>query len=101
METIAKTIENVLLKLTAKQAGPRQKISDALEAVLSEQEKGHAEIGDIKGGVLLLKVDSPNWKFALSLKKNQILAGIKEKTGEGIVKEIKMIVGRLNNRKTG
>ncbi len=101
MEAIAKTIEEVLQKLTVKQAGPQQKISDALGAVLSAQERGHAEIEGIKDGVLLLRVDSPNWKFALNLKKRQILSGIKEKSGENIIKEIKMIVGRLNNRKTG
>lgn len=91
MEAIKNTVDAVMHTLkTGKGAGVGPAIEDALKKSLTKKEIRHIKFNYFKRGTLSISVDSSGWLYQLSLKKEDLLAGLRRD-----LKDIKNIRFRL------
>jgi len=79
MELLKNTLDEVMRELGVKKNGssgadPQQWLKKAL----TNKELGHIKVQYFSKGVLGLNVDSPAWLYILSLRKEELLAKLKQ-----------------------
>ncbi len=94
MEKIKDLIEGVIRDLSAKKLGDKDTDPDEwLKKTLTKKELGHIKFHYFRKGILGLRVDSSAWMYSLSLKKEKILARIKQYNAD--IKEIHLSLGDI------
>lgn len=73
--------------------------SETVEAVWKEIAGGkaalHAKPVHLRKKCLVVNVDGSSWLYELTLKKNSLLDGLKNKLGEDRIKELQFRIGEL------
>jgi hypothetical protein len=92
MELLKNTLDDLMRQLGTKKAvfqetGPQQWLKKAL----TKKELGHIRVKYFSKGVLGLSVDSSAWLYILSLKKEELLKGLKKENPE--LKNINFRIG--------
>jgi hypothetical protein len=97
METIKETILRVMHELdTRLKNSHSDEIGAWLQKALSPKECKHISSYSEHKGVLRLKVDSSSWIYHLNLKKEVLLAGVRQCVAR--VKEIRFSVSEKNEK---
>ncbi len=79
MEHIKETLKIVMRDLAGeKKLFVPDSCEECLKKALTKKELGHIRINYFKKGILGLYVDSSSWLYALTLKKEEILARVKQ-----------------------
>jgi len=91
MEAIKETIRNVLQSLSEKKQKPTLNPEELLKKVLTKKELGHIKFNYFRKGILSMNVDSSTWLYSLSLRKENLLVGLKEKLVD--LKDIRFYIG--------
>ena len=94
MEPLKNTLDALMLGLSHKKAGcldagPEQWLKKAL----TKKELGHIRVKYFQKGVLSINVDSSTWLYVLSLKKEVLLAQLKQNNPE--LKSINFRIGEI------
>ncbi len=94
MELLKDSVYGVMKNLVAKGGGFQDKdLSGCLKKILTKKELGHIKVKYFKNGVLSLNIDSSPWLYSVSLKKEKLLACLREK--EPGLKDIKFFIGEI------
>jgi hypothetical protein len=92
MEAIKETVRSVMQGLKKKKSSPDDP-ARLLKKALTKKEQGHIKFHYFLGGTLHLEVDSSSWLYHFSLKKEDLLARLRQKAGT--IKEIKLRIGEV------
>ncbi|MCX5706618.1 MAG: DciA family protein [Candidatus Omnitrophica bacterium] len=93
MEAIKDTIQNVFKELVAKKAQSDSSLESWLKKILTKKELGHIKLQYFRKGVVGLNVDSSSWLYTFNLKKEGLLASLKDKSSA--VKTIRFRIGEV------
>ncbi len=93
MEAIKKTIQNVMRTWEKKKTSPYNPEA-LLKKVFSVQELKHLKFNYLRKGILGIKVESSSWLYHLSLKKEDFIQKLRQKTPE--IKDIRFHIGEVN-----
>lgn len=94
MDNIKNVINDVVKNLSQKKPTEQQAISGIWNRALSETDRKHTQLHQIKDGKLTVLVDSPAWLYQLKTKKQTLLKKIQEETSK--VKDIVFKIGKLS-----
>lgn len=92
---IKDVVGDIIKKLETGRGSQAGILSACWADIIGEENLKHAKPVDLREGILVVHVDSSSWVHKLSMEKPKILARMKEKTGEGIIKDIKLRIGEL------
>lgn len=94
MEEIKDTITKVIKSLEEKKnASGGADIEDVLKKVLTKSEIKHIKIQYFRSGVLGLAVDSSAWMYAITLRKQVLLAAFE--AASCAVKDVRLSIGAI------
>lgn len=79
MDAIRDIVKKVIGGISSTGQQEQKDIQDLWKKILSEKEKKHARISGLKGGTLMVNVDSSAWLYQFNLKKGKILKDIQER----------------------
>ncbi len=96
---IRTVVDDIIKKLETGRGSQAGTLSASWAEAIGEKNLKHANPVDIKDGVLVVHVDSSVWIHKLSMDKANIMMKMKDKLGEGIIKDIKLRIGELENSK--
>jgi len=92
---IRDVVGDIIKNLKAGRGLQAEALSACWAEIIGQENLKHAKPVDLKEGVLIVHVDSSIWIHKLSMDKPRILMKMKEKSGEGIIRDIKMRIGEL------
>jgi len=94
MEHLKKTVAQVMAGLSVKKnISPDADPEECLKKTLTKKELGHIKVKYFNKGIVGLSVDSSVWLYALNLKKEKMLALLKEEISS--FKDIKLNIGEV------
>ena len=95
MEVIKATVDSVMQGLKKKKAAaPADEPQEWLKKVLTKKELGHIKFNYFKKGVINVNVDSSSWLYGLTLKKEELLEGLRKQSSK--IKDIHFRIGETN-----
>lgn len=92
---IRDVVGDIIKKLKTGRGLQAEALSACWATIIGEENLRHAKPVDLREGILIVHVDSSSWIHKLSMEKPRILIKMKEKIGEGIIKDIKLRIGPL------
>lgn len=93
MEVIRDIIQGLFETWEKKKSQPIDEPKVILKNILTKQEKQHAQFGYFRKGVLGISVDSSVWLYQLNLKKESLLAKLRESFSD--IKDIHLYLGEV------
>ena len=94
MEAIKETVRGIMHGLSEKKSGPNAPSpDDLLKKVLTKKELAHIKVKYFKKGVLYIDVDSSSWLYSLSLKKEEMVVKLTQKSA--VIKDIRLRIGEI------
>jgi predicted nucleic acid-binding Zn ribbon protein len=92
---IRDVVSDIIRKLETGRGSQAGILSASWAEAIGEKNVKHAKPVDVKDGILIVHVDSSVWIHKLSMDKQDIIMKMKNRVGEGIVKDIKFRIGHL------
>jgi predicted nucleic acid-binding Zn ribbon protein len=93
----AEKLGDIVNQFLEKQVVPKQakfgRLADCWVDILPSELAEHSQIEDISGGQLLVKVDSPSYKYELQLCSAEILQQLKTRCSSARIERMKIIIG--------
>jgi len=93
MEAIKDTIQNVMQTWEKKKTSQHNP-EVLLRKIFSARELKHIKFHYLRKGILGIKVESSSWLYHLSLKKEDFIQKLRQKTPE--IKDIRFHIGEVN-----
>ena len=93
MDNIKDIVQGVIGKLSHRGVGEGQRIKEAWEKTVSDQEQKHAVINEFSDGMLIVAVDSSAWLYQMNTKKTGILTKLKKECPE--IKKVYFKIGKI------
>lgn len=94
-ERIDSVIKSLIEKLD-KSSGPT---SDSIEKIWKEiagrKASSHSKPTSLRKKRLIINVDGSSWLYELTLRKNELLAGLKKRLGKDKIEELQFRIGEL------
>ncbi|MEA3305221.1 MAG: DciA family protein [Candidatus Omnitrophota bacterium] len=96
-ERIDSVIKFVIEKLdkTANPASGSVNIEKAWEETAGEKAFVHSKPASLRKKKLVINVDGSSWLYELTLRKEELLDGLKKKLGKNKIKELQFRIGEL------
>lgn len=96
MDTIRQTVSAVMAQLTAEHGKAVEQGPAAwIKRLFSSQERRHVRFGYYRKAVLGLEVDSSSWLYHLNLRRQDLLAHLRQLAPE--VKDLRLRLGGQNS----
>lgn len=93
MDRIKDIVHQVIDKIAEKKTAEHKSIDHIWQNFLGHKELQHTRLVGINEGRLLVVVDSPAWLFQMNIKKQRILARLKEEIPE--IQHIHFKIGKI------
>lgn len=87
--------DNVIKKLSDERTSKSARLNASWMEAIGEENIKHARPVEMKDKILVVNVDSSVWLHKLTMDKMKLLARIKGKMGEDLVRDIKFRIGEL------
>lgn len=89
-------LESLLSDLKKNREQPLNKLQADWVSLAGEKIAAHTKPGEVREGVLLIKVDTASWAQEISIRYKQIIIKrIQGKLGEDFVRDIKLSIGEI------
>lgn len=92
-ENIKDIVHSVIQNISAKNATEQQRLQNLWESILTKKELLHTMIAGLKGETMVVHIDSPAWRYQMSLKKEKLLQSLQAEFPE--IKKISFRIGKI------
>lgn len=92
-ENIKNIVHSVIQNISTKNATEHQRLQNLWESILTKKELLHTMIAGLKEETIIVSVDSPAWRYQMSLKKDKLLQSIQKDFPE--IKKISFRIGKV------
>jgi predicted nucleic acid-binding Zn ribbon protein len=94
-EPIANVLKSVFTQLESKHTLSKEAVDRSWREAVGERGFNHSRPSHIRKGVMTVSVDSSTWMQELSMRKRELLKGLKRELGKDRISEIRFKIGEL------
>lgn len=94
-ERIDSIISSVIKKLDSGSMAIAEDIENAWRQVAGRKAAGHSKPASLRKKKLTINVDGSGWLYELSLKKDELLHGLKKRLGSDKINQLQLRIGEL------
>jgi predicted nucleic acid-binding Zn ribbon protein len=94
-ERIDSVVKSILEKLDKQSILTSEEIEKIWREVAGRKASSHTKPASFRKKRLMVNVDGSSWLYELTLRKNELLAELKKRLGEGKIEELQFRIGEL------
>ena len=95
MEQIASIVKSIIKKLDKQSNPTSEDIEKIWKEIAGKKAASHTKPASLRKKRLMMSVDGSSWLYELTLKKSELLAGLKKRLGEDKIEELQFRIGEV------